>query len=125
MGRRSHKDICENYIKNTLGIDNPKNLNSRALKVDYAIDSSEGIICFEAEASTKTTNESDLHILGHLLYQIMLNRENKNISTFFWLVGPGEDLNKFKIKVDTWIELIQPEMLNKNILPIQKFDKYL
>jgi hypothetical protein len=121
----SHKDICENYIKSTLEIKNPKNINNNRLKVDYAIDSQEGIICFEAEGSTETTNESDLHLLGHLIYQIMFNsRENKKIYKFYWLFGPGCEFNKYQNKIESWIGYIKPLLSDKSLLPIQEFDEF-
>lgn len=60
----SHKNICEEYIKNVLHITKPNFVNKQEYKCDYAIELDGKIIFFEHEASTDTANESPLHILA-------------------------------------------------------------
>jgi hypothetical protein len=120
---KGHKQYCLDYIRKEFGIQFPINENNRELKVDFAMNSPEGIICFEAEATTGSTNESPLHIMGHIFHQIMLNKDVKRISTFYWLVGPGEKLETFQTYVESLIEGIKPLLKDENILPTQKFDK--
>ena len=118
-----HKDICERFIKNVLGKE-LNNVNNRELKCDYALKSDDGIECFEAEASTKTTNESDLHIFGHLIYMVLLNRDEKRISKFYWLVGPGSNFDDFKFKVEEFTKKIKECLEKPETFPDQLFHEF-
>ena len=118
-----HKDICERFIKDVLRRE-LNNINKRELKCDYALESDDGIECFEAEASTETTNESDLHILGHLIYMVLLNRDEKIISKFYWLVGPGLNYDDFKLKVEGYTIKIKKSLKKPETFPDQLFHEF-
>jgi hypothetical protein len=79
---------------------------------------------FEHEASTDTAIESPLHILGHLIYMVILNSEDKIISKFYWLVGPGENVDDFKSRVRNWESKIKKSLKNPDVFPDQEFVQF-
>jgi len=121
MGNRksiSHKEICEWYATNVLKSASP-NVNSRELKVDYAIRSNGNIICIEAESLTESESHSDLHIIGHLVTLALQNHRKKNIAELHWLLSESQK-TKFKEKA-TMYEIQLRELIRSELFPKQIF----
>ena len=116
MGNRksiSHKEICKWYATKVLN-SKSQNVNSRELRVDYAIMSDDDIICIEAEES-----HSDLHIIGHLVTLALQNHRGKNITELHWLSGESNKTELEK-KVTMCVRQLR-ELIRSDLFPKQIF----